>query len=143
MHLSLLVECFVPTKVIRVRNKDKPWFNGDYRREFDLKQEAHLRWSCDRSRVNCDEFVQVQRRANEVYAETRRQFSIRNRDILMNTKCPHKWWSTLKSAVLANVHALLANVTYCALHHQAYGRNSLVGRENVPPMQARRPRHRE
>ena len=27
VHLSLLVERFVPTKVIRVRNKDKPWFN--------------------------------------------------------------------------------------------------------------------
>ena len=29
VHLSLLVENFVPTKVIRVRNKDKPLFNDD------------------------------------------------------------------------------------------------------------------
>ena len=29
MHLSLLIECFVLTKVIRVHNLDKPWFNGD------------------------------------------------------------------------------------------------------------------
>ena len=26
-HLSLLVGSFVPTKVIRVRKKDKPWFD--------------------------------------------------------------------------------------------------------------------
>ena len=26
-HLLLLVGCFVPTKIIRVRNKDKPWFD--------------------------------------------------------------------------------------------------------------------
>ena len=26
-HLSLLVGRFVPTKIIRVRNKDKPWFD--------------------------------------------------------------------------------------------------------------------
>ena len=26
-HLSLLVGRYVPTKVIRVRNKDKPWFD--------------------------------------------------------------------------------------------------------------------
>ena len=26
-HLSLLVERRVPTKVIRVHNKDKPWFD--------------------------------------------------------------------------------------------------------------------
>ena len=25
-HLFLMVRCYVPTKVIRVRNKDKPWF---------------------------------------------------------------------------------------------------------------------
>ena len=30
VHLSLLVERFVLTKVIRVRNKDKPWFNDDW-----------------------------------------------------------------------------------------------------------------
>ena len=42
VHLSLLVEHFVPTKVIRVCDKDKPWFNRDCRRALDLKQEAHL-----------------------------------------------------------------------------------------------------
>ena len=47
MHLSLLVECFVPPNVIHVHNNDKPWFNGDCRREFDLKQGAHLRWTRD------------------------------------------------------------------------------------------------
>ena len=51
MHLSLIVKCFVPTKVIRVHNKDKPWFNDNCRRAFDLKQEAHLQWTRDRSRV--------------------------------------------------------------------------------------------
>ena len=38
VHLSLLVVSFFPTKVIRVRNKDKPWFNDDCRLAFDLKQ---------------------------------------------------------------------------------------------------------
>ena len=27
-HLLLLVRHFVPTMIIRVRNKDKPWFDG-------------------------------------------------------------------------------------------------------------------
>ena len=43
VHLSLLVERFVPTKVICIRNKDKPWFNDDCRLAFDIKQGAHLR----------------------------------------------------------------------------------------------------
>ena len=42
----------VPTKIISVRNKEKPWFYDQCRRAFDLKQEAHLRWTRDCSRVN-------------------------------------------------------------------------------------------
>ena len=38
-HLSLLVGGYVPTKVIRVRNKDKPWFDDQCRYAFGLKQE--------------------------------------------------------------------------------------------------------
>ena len=42
-HISLLVGRCVPTKVIRVHNKDDPWFDDQYKHAFDLKQEAHLR----------------------------------------------------------------------------------------------------
>ena len=102
MHLSMLVERFVTTKVIRVRNKDKPWVNDDCRCAFDLKQEAHLRRTRDRSRVNWDEFVHYQRRVKAVCEEAMHQFSVRSRDVLMNAQCPHKWWSTLKSAVFGS-----------------------------------------
>ena len=98
-HLSLLVGRNVPTKVIRVRNKDKPWFDDQCRHAFGLKQEAHLRWTRDRSRVNWEEFVSCQVRANETYSEAKRQFSNRNRAVLTNVQSPHKRWSTLKSAV--------------------------------------------
>ena len=84
----LLVERFVQTKVIRVRNKDKPWSNDECRLAFDIKQGAHLRWTRDRSRVNCYELVHYQRRANVVYAEAMRQFTVRSRDVPMNTRVP-------------------------------------------------------
>ena len=51
-----------------MRNKEKPWSNDDCRHAFDLKQVANLRWTCDHSRVNWDEFVHYQRRTNAVYA---------------------------------------------------------------------------
>ena len=41
--LSLLVSRYVPTKVIRVHNKDKSWFDDQCRHAFSLKQEAHLK----------------------------------------------------------------------------------------------------
>ena len=98
-HLSLLVGCYVPTKVIRVHNKDKPWFDHQCRHAFGLKQEAHLQWTCDRFRINWEEYVQCQVRANETYSMAKRQFSDRNRDVLMNVQSPNKWWPTLKSSV--------------------------------------------
>ena len=39
-HLSLMVSRYVATKVIRVRNKDKPWFDDQCRHAFGLKQKS-------------------------------------------------------------------------------------------------------
>ena len=105
-HLSLLVERYVPTKVTRVRNKDKPWFDDQCRHAYGLKQKAHLRWTRDGSRVKLEEFVHCQVRANETYSEAKRQFSDRNRAVLMNVQSPPKCWSTLKSAVFGTSSSL-------------------------------------
>ena len=43
---------------------------------------------------------------NETYSEAKRQFSDRNRDVLMNAQSPHKWWSTLKSVVFGSSSSL-------------------------------------
>ena len=94
-HLSLLVGRYVPTKVIRACNNDKPWFDGQCRRAFGLKLEAHLQWTRDRDQVNWEEFFCCQVRANESCSEVKRQFCVRNRDVFMNALCPHKCWSTL------------------------------------------------
>ena len=80
-YLLLLVGRFLPTKVIRVRNKDKPWFNDQCRHAFGLKQQAHLRCTRDRSRVNWEEFVFCQVRANETYSQAKRQFSAKDKDV--------------------------------------------------------------
>ena len=77
-------------------------FNGECRCAFNLKLEAHLRYTRDRSRCHWDEFVHCQRRANEDYAEAMSQFNVRSRVVLMNTQCHHKWWSTLKLAMFGS-----------------------------------------
>ena len=41
-------------------------------------------------------------RDNPFYPESIHQFIVRSWDVLMNTQCPHKWWSTLKLAVCAS-----------------------------------------
>ena len=45
-------------------------------------------------------------RANEIYSEAKRQFSDRYREVLMNVHSPHKWWSTLNSAVFGSSSSL-------------------------------------
>ena len=102
-HISLLVRRYVPTKIVRVHNKDMPWFNDQCRRAFYLKQDAHPQWTLDRSRVNWEEFVRCQVRDNETYSEAKHQFSVRNIDVLMNVQSPHKWWSTLSPLCSAQV----------------------------------------
>ena len=104
-HLSLLFGQYVPTKVIRVRNKDKPWFKYQCRHDFGLKEEAHLRWTLDRSR-GWEEFVRCQVRANETYSEAKRQFSDRNRAVLANAQSHNKLWPALKSAVFGTSSSL-------------------------------------
>ena len=83
-------------------NKDKPWFYDQCSRAFDIKQEAHLEWTRDCSRVNCEEYVRCQVRPNGTYSEANRQFSDRNRAVLMNVLSPRKWWSTHKSEVFGS-----------------------------------------
>ena len=52
-HLSLLDGRHVPTKVFRVSNNDKPWFDDQCWHVFGLKQEAHLRWTRDALGLTC------------------------------------------------------------------------------------------
>ena len=73
-----------------MRNKDKPWLDDQCRRVFGLKQEAHLWWTRDRSRVNWEEFVSCQVRDNKTYSEAESLFSDRNTDVLMNVQSPLK-----------------------------------------------------
>ena len=72
------------------------------RRAFGLKQEAYLRWTRDRSRVNWEESVRCQVRANETYSDPKHQFSDRNRDVVMNVQTTHKRWYTLTSVVFGS-----------------------------------------
>ena len=95
--MLLPVGRFVPTMVIRVCNKDKPWLDNQYKHACGCKQAAHLRWTRDRSQFNWEKFVRCEERANETYSEAESKFSVRNRDIVMNAQSPHQWWSTLIS----------------------------------------------
>ena len=77
------------------------------RHAFGLKQEAHLRWTRERSLINWKEFVRCLVRANETYSEAKHQFSDRNIALLENVQSPHKWWATLSQLCSARVRHCL------------------------------------
>ena len=106
-----MVERSVPTKVIRVNNKDKPWFYDKCMPAYGLMQEEHLRWTRDHSRVNWEEFVHCQVRSKETYKEAKCQFRDRIIDVLLNVQSPHKLWLNLLSAVFGWSSSLLPLVT--------------------------------
>ena len=72
-----------------MNNKYKRWFDDQCRHAFGPKQEAHLQWTRDRSRANWEEIVHCQGRANETCSEAKREFSDRNRAVLMNVQSHH------------------------------------------------------
>ena len=77
--LSVLVGRYVPTKAIRERNKDKHCLMIiSCMLLASSRRLIFGRWTRDRSRVNWEEFVRCQKRANENYSEDKRQFSDRN-----------------------------------------------------------------
>ena len=87
------------TKVILAYHLDEPWLGDQCRPDFGLKQKAHLR-------VNWEQFVRFQVRANVTKSEAKRQFIDRNCDVLRNAQSPHRWWSTLKPTVFGSSSSL-------------------------------------
>ena len=55
-HLSLLVGRYILTKVIVMNNKDKSCNDDQCASAFDLKQEAHIRWTVIILEHNWEEF---------------------------------------------------------------------------------------
>ena len=96
-HLLLLVGRFVRTKVIRLRNKDKPWFDDQFCMFLASSRRLIFLGPVIAFGITEESLSIVT--ANETYSEEKHQFSARNRDVLMNAQSHHKWWSTLKTAV--------------------------------------------
>ena len=129
-HLSLLIELYVQTKVIRVRGKVHAWFDDQFRHAFGLKQEAHLRWSRDCSRVNWEEFVRCQGRANQTDSEAIGQFCDRSSNVLVNVQSPLSsfFWVVPGLLETANVTTIPKNLTSSVANYRSISVTSLLSK---------------
>ena len=87
----------VPTKIIKKRLKDKPWFNADCINAFNEKQTAYNLWSQNKSRLLWSDFTRLKQQAQTVYDNARSEHDRNIRESLAGESEPHKWWSSLKN----------------------------------------------
>ena len=108
LNSSLLniINCRIPTKVIKSRLKDKVWFNDDCRRAFHEKQTAYKLWSRNRSQFCWDNFVRIRSETQLVYASAELNYREHLQSTLASASQPHKWWSALKSFLFGVESAL-------------------------------------
>ena len=98
-HLDTIMERRIPSKILKFRLKDKPWFNADCKFAYHQKQEAYHLWRRNRSDFLWQNFVELRSRAQEVYENAERTYNEGVRESLLSSSDDHKWWSTLKSSL--------------------------------------------
>ena len=98
-QLGSIIERRIPSKILRFRIKDKPWFNADCKLAYQLKQEAYHLWRANRSNFLWHNFVELRSQAQGIYVRAERAYNEGVRESLLSSCDDHKWWSTLKSSL--------------------------------------------
>ena len=80
----------VPKRVILIRSRDKPWFDAECCRAYELKQRVFSAWRRLRSNEAFGQFRGAQRNAKSVYIAAQRNFVAGIRDTLAFADCAHK-----------------------------------------------------
>ena len=99
-NLGTVIDRRIPSKVLKFRIKDKPWFNGDCKLAYHMKQEAYHMWRRNRSNFLWQNYIELRNQAQEVYVRAERAYNEGVKENLLNSSDDHKWWSTLKSSLL-------------------------------------------
>ena len=77
-----IIDRFVPSRVIKTRKHDKPWFNIDFRRALNDKQAVYRLLTRNRSDICWDNDVFHRNTTNNVYSRAKRGFNLHLRDKL-------------------------------------------------------------
>ena len=89
----------IPTRILKFRTKDKAWFNDDCRNAYNEKQSAFHLWSNNKSDLCWRNFTRLRAEAQTIYDAAEREYNNSIKETLSSTDQPHKFWSTLKSAL--------------------------------------------
>ena len=73
----------IPSWVIKLRIKDKAWFNEDCKRANLAKQEVYQLWRRNRSDITWNNYVNLRNAAQETYAAAEKEYNDGVRDTLI------------------------------------------------------------
>ena len=91
-----IISRHVPTKLIKLRSRDRPWFNEECRVAFNRKQASFHRWTRQRSPDNWEVYRRARNAATLIFNRAESTFNLHLRGKLNNTKNIHAWWKNLK-----------------------------------------------
>ena len=101
--LVSIMERRIPSKILRHRLSDKPWFDDDCRRAYQAKQEAYRRWTRGgRDPLLWDNYLSLRNEASVTYSAAEADFHRHARRVLSDCTEPNKWWKTLKSSLFGS-----------------------------------------
>ena len=100
--LRVAREC-IPTKMVTVRNSDRPWFNRELRREIRIRDRIRKTVKKYNKQSHIDKYKKQRNRVNNLKKIAKEHFE-QNLDniILENISNPKTYWQTMKMLIKSN-----------------------------------------
>ena len=105
--ISSVLTRHVPSKIIKIRTNDQPWFDESCRRAYHDKQTKFNAWRSNKTAANFNLFAESRRAANRIYHRAERAYNTDLKRKLSEITQPHLWWTKLKSSVFGSNNASL------------------------------------
>ena len=97
--LSDIISRFIPSKIIKFRSRDRPWFSEACRAAYQRKQEAFHRWARHRTPDHWEEYRRARNYASRTCNLAENEYNIHIREKLASSSNSHAWWRNLKAAI--------------------------------------------
>ena len=95
-----IINRFIPSKIIKFRTKDRPWFTEACRVAYQRKQQAFHRWSRDRTPDHWEDYRRARNHASRTCNLAENAYNIHIREKLANSSNSRSWWRTSKNSIV-------------------------------------------
>ena len=94
--VSTIISRFVPSKVIKLRSRDRPWFNENCRAAYHRKQTAFHRWTRNRTAEHWEAYRVARNAATVIFNRAEVNYNRHIKEKLTGSSNSYSWWRNLK-----------------------------------------------